>query len=63
MHAYKLVELEPKAAVLVAEFIDNYEFGLAYEIMMEELEGRDVPAEAMASLKAAAKIMGRKISN
>jgi hypothetical protein len=57
------VQLEPKAATCVANFIDNYEFGLAYEIMTEELEGTDVPADAAANLKAAANIMGIKISN
>jgi hypothetical protein len=55
--------LEPKAAALVAEFIDNHEFGLAYEIMMEQLEGKAVSADAMASLKAAAVRMSREISN
>jgi hypothetical protein len=49
--------LEPKAAVLVSEFIDNYEFALAYEIMTEELEGKDVPADVAANLKAAAIMM------
>jgi hypothetical protein len=61
--ALRRLELEPKAAALVAEFIDNYEFGLAYEIMMEQAEGKTVPADAMASLKAAAISMGREISN
>jgi hypothetical protein len=61
--ALSRLELEPKVAALIAEFIDNYEFGLAYEIMMEQLEGKAVSAEAMASLKAAAVRMGREISN
>jgi hypothetical protein len=57
------LKLEPKAAALVAEFIDNYEFGLAYEIMVEQLEGKAVPADAVAILKAVAIRMGREISN
>jgi hypothetical protein len=61
--ALSRLELEPKAAALVAEFIDNHEFGLAYEIMMEQLEGKAVPGDAMASLKAAAVRMSREISN
>lgn len=39
----KLITLEPKVAALVAEFIDNYEFGLAYEIMIEQLEDQEIP--------------------
>ena len=63
MDALSRIELEPKAAAFVAEFIDNYEFGLAYEIMTEQLEGKDVPADAAASLKAAAIMMDLKNSN
>lgn len=61
--ALSRVDLGPKAATLVAEFIDNYEFGLAYEIMTEELEGKAVPADATANLKAAAAMMGLQNSN
>ncbi|RTM10667.1 MAG: hypothetical protein EKK33_23775 [Bradyrhizobiaceae bacterium] len=39
----KVILLEPEAAALVAEFIDNYEFGLAYEIMIEQLKDQEIP--------------------
>jgi hypothetical protein len=44
----------------VAEYIENYEFGLAYEVMIDDLNERHVrPADdAAESLVAAAAIMG-----
>ncbi len=47
-------------SALVVEFIENYEFGLAYEFMIEDLnEHRAQPSrDAVANLRAAASIMG-----
>jgi hypothetical protein len=57
--AHSHLELTPSVSALVEEFIENYEFGLAYEFIMEDLNKRDMPAgDAAASLKAAAAIMG-----
>jgi hypothetical protein len=61
--AFRRVQLEPTIASYVEDFIDNYEFGLAYEFMMEGLKGKDVPADAAAALKAAGIRMGYEISN
>ncbi len=61
--AHSQLELTPGVSALVEEFIENYEFGLAYEFMMEDLSKRNMPAgDAATSLKAAATIMGLKHS-
>lgn len=53
-------KLTPDTYDLAAEFIENYEFGLAYGFIMGELLKKDVSAgDAEASLKAAALRMGR----
>ncbi len=47
-------------SALVPEFIENYEFGLAYEFIVEGLKEHDIRpnAEAIEGLRAAASIMG-----
>ena len=61
--AHSHLELTPSVSALVEEFIENYEFGLAYEFMMEDLSKRNMPAcDAAISLEAAAAIMGLKHS-
>lgn len=56
--AHGHLELTPETSTYVTEYIENYEFGLAYELMMYELRGKDLPANAAESLKAAAVMMG-----
>ena len=57
--AHSHLELTPSTSAFVTEFIENYEFGLAYELIIDELRERNIPAgDAAASLKAAATIMG-----
>jgi hypothetical protein len=57
------LELQPDASVFVRDYIEAYEFGEAYELMMYELREKEVPADAAASLKAAAIMMGLENSN
>lgn len=57
------LELPHRALAQVTEYIENHEFGLAYELMMYELRGKQIPADAAESLKAAANIMGLENSN
>jgi hypothetical protein len=52
------LNLPRSASAMVAEYIEHYEFGLAYELMVYELHGKEVPANAAESLKAAANMMG-----
>ena len=62
--AHSHLELAPSASAMVTEYIENFEFELAYELIMYEIRGKDVPAgDAAASLRAAAIMMGFKISN
>ena len=61
--AHSHLELRPDVSVLVAEFIENYEFGEAYQLIVYELREKDVPADAAASLKAAAIMMSLKNLN
>jgi hypothetical protein len=58
------LEFTPSTSALVTEFIENYEFGLAYEFIIGELREKNMPAgDAAPSLKAAASIMGIENSN
>jgi hypothetical protein len=61
--AYNHLELRADASVQVKEYIEHYEFRLAYELIMYELREKEVPADAAASLKAAALRMGLQNSN
>jgi hypothetical protein len=61
--AYSRLELQANASVQVKEYLEHYEFGLAYELVMYELREKEVPADAAASLKAAAIKMGLEKSN
>lgn len=61
--AHNRLELQPNASVLVREYIEAYEFGEAYALMMYELREKEVPPDAAASLKAAAIMMGLENSN
>ena len=57
--AHSRLELAPSASAMVTEYIENYEFGLAYELIMYELRENNQPAgDAAPSLRAAAVMMG-----
>jgi hypothetical protein len=56
--AHGHLELTPEASTYVTKYIENYEFGLAYELMIYELRGKELPANALGSLNAAAVMMG-----
>jgi len=47
-------------SAMVTEYIEHYEFGLAYELILHELSERRVQPgdDAAANLRAAASIMG-----
>jgi hypothetical protein len=57
------IEMHHSASAQLTEYIENHEFGLAYELILCQLRGKEIPVDAAASLKAAASIMGREYSN
>jgi hypothetical protein len=57
--AHSHLKLAPEPSFWVKDFIENYEFQLAYELMIDEIQENDLPAgDAIASLRAAAVMMG-----
>ncbi len=63
--AQKQLELSPGASIMVIEYIENYEFGLAYELILQDMNENNVQpnGDAAASLREAAVIMRLEISN
>jgi len=63
LHTVALAELAGEGfavSALVVEFVENYEFGLAYEFILHGLKEQNVRpnADAVKNLRAAASIMG-----